>query len=117
MKTYKARCVYGYYEKIVEVVVDKRLKYCPYGQCGVRIHVNKDESCEYRLISYQSTILIYKPKIHSLIIDGDKEITAHANCTATTRRHVSAFLKEYIPSLTYHDIKNALKNDEKVVTC
>ena len=31
-----------------------------------------------------------------------------ATCSATTRKHVGRFLNRFCPSLSYHDIKNAL---------
>ena len=119
MKTYKAHCIYGCYESYKKVTVDKALKYCPYGQCGVKVvKAYTDESgfaaYEYHLISYKSTVLIYREDTNKLIIDGE-QITAYATCSATTRRHVSAFLKEYVPNVSYQDVKEALAKGECVI--
>lgn len=120
MKTYKAHCIYGYYEEYKMVSVDKRLKYCPYGQCGVifgqyitnnNITVNTIE-----LISYESRVLVLHKEHHMLVINGDC-IEALATFSATTRKHVNAFLEEYVPNITYHDIKAALKRNECVIEC
>jgi len=41
------------------------------------------------------------------IIDGT--LYVYCLCSNTTRRHVSAFLKEYAPALTYQDAKRAFQ--------
>lgn len=99
----------------------KKLKYCPYGKCSVFIKKAYIDGSgfpayEYHLISYLSTVLIYSPDTNQLVIDGE-EITAHANYSVTTRKHVAAFLKEYIPSITYYNIKAALARHECVIAC
>lgn len=119
MKTYKARCIYGYNEVYKMVTVDKKLKYCPNGQCGVRIVKAYTDGSgfnayEYHLISYESTVLIYSTDTSQLIIDGE-EITAHANYSRTTISHVIAFLQEYVPNITYQDVKKALARGESVI--
>lgn len=121
MKTYKARCIYGYNEVHKRVTVDKKLKYCPNGQCGVRIVKAYTDGSgfityETHLISYDSTVLIYNEDTNQLIIDGE-QITAYATYSATTRKHVAAFLEEYVPSITYRDIKVALARHECVIEC
>lgn len=119
MKTYKARCIYGYYEQYKMVTVDKRLKYCPYGQCGVRfdIFISSENIPIHmvKLISYESCVLILLKEKRMLIIDGDN-IDALATFSATTKNHVGAFLKEYIPSITYQNITAALAKGESVIT-
>lgn len=118
MKTYKARCVYGYYEQNKMVSVDKRLEYCPNGQCGVRFGqyvTNSDLVVNtVELISYESRILVLHRERRLLVIDGDC-INATATYSATTRKHVAAFLKEYVANITYYDIKTALKHGESVI--
>ena len=97
----------------------KKLKYCPYGKCHVFVKKAYIDGSgfpiyEYHLISYQSKVLIYRPNTNQLIIDNE-EITAHADYSATTRTHVAAFLKEYVPHITYSDIKKALGKGECVI--
>lgn len=118
MTSYKAHCVNGVFEKNVIVNVDDRLTYCPHGQCGVRFERYNNKEDEpinvISLISYESTVLILNKNKRVLVIDGEC-IDALATCTVTTRKHVAAFLKEYVPNISYHDIKQALANNECVM--
>lgn len=89
MTSYK--CVTGsYIQSHYKVWVNKRLKYAPYAQAGV---LEKDGLRV--LISYITPVLIEK--------DGILYCTGlYSN---TTRRHISAFLREYYPNISYYDIK------------
>lgn len=86
MKSYKT--IYGSTQ-----YVDERLKYCPYGQCGMA----KSSDGAIHLISY-----------HKLVasISRDGWFMCYGLYSATTRKHIGAFLKEYAPNLTYHDAKH-----------
>ena len=68
----------------------KKLKYMPYAQAKVY-----QDNTMTALISYQTDVLY---------------ITDHwLRCTGlysmTTRRHISAFLKEYLPNVSFQTIK------------
>ena len=68
------------------------LKHCPNGQCRAEVLENK-----VSLISYFTTVII---------IDYDNgTIECTGTYSATTRRHIAHFLREYKPELTYKDMK------------
>ena len=101
MATYKANCIYGgYYQKEVNVHVDGRLEWIPNGQCG---WVYRDGW--YYLISYESVIFGYRDGQVRFTPWSDLYGTASPDYSATTRKHVGAFCKEFCPEYTYHDIK------------
>ena len=89
MTSYK--CIIGYRQKTVHV--DKRLKYCPHGSCGVVI--SQDGSVH--LISYET-------RVNS--IDASGKLDCSGTYSATTRKHLGAFLKEYAPNLNYYSAKS-----------
>ena len=82
----------GYFRKVV--TYDKRLKYCPYGSAGVI----KSEDGSIHLCSYTTRVISIDP-------EGLLECTG--TYSATTRKHIGAFLKEYAPRLSYYDAKEA----------
>ena len=69
-----------------------KLKNHPYAQCLVREQI--DGSVVF--ISY-NTDVIY--------IDKDGWLYVSGLYSATTRKQIGYFLKEYVPALTYQDIK------------
>ena len=69
-----------------------KLKNHPYAQCSVRVHL--DGSIVFT--SY-STVVIYINKDGWLYVTG--------LYSATTRKQIGWFLKEYVPQLDYYDIK------------
>lgn len=98
---YKARVVYGYFEKVVEVNVDRKLKNMPYAQAGVRI----DEYGAITLVSYETEVIN---------IDPMGWLTCTGTYSASTRKHIGAFLKEYAPNITYQDAKRCYENNETI---
>lgn len=95
---YTKKIIYGYYKKTV--TYDDRLKYCPYGSCGVVFN-------EYgtHLISYTTLVCS---------IDKAGFLTCTGTYSATTRKHIGAFLKEYAPKLCYYDAKKAYENNHAI---
>lgn len=89
----------GYFQKVV--TYDKRLKYCPYGSAGVI----KSEDGSIHLCSYTTRVISIDP-------DGFMEVTG--TYSATTRKHIAAFLKEYAPCFSYHDAKELAASGDKV---
>lgn len=89
---YKAREVHGYYENVVEVVVDARLKSMPNAQCGVRF----DGNGGIEFVSYSTTVIN---------IDPQGWLTCTGTYSATTRKQIGRFLSEYAPNLSYQDAK------------
>lgn len=96
--TYKAREVFGYYENIVEVHVDARLKYAPYAQCGVRF----DQNGAIEFVSYNTSVIT---------IDPHGWLTCTGTYSPTTRKQIGRFLKEYAPNLCYQDAKYCYDNN------
>lgn len=87
---YTKNVVDGYFIKTVSY--DRNLKYCPYGSAGVDIGAD-----HFYLRSYTTLVIALNIK------DGWLECTG--TYSATTRKHIGAFLKEYAPRLSYYDIK------------
>lgn len=80
-----------------------KLRYIPHGQCYAQ-YTNRG----IQLWSYTT-----------MVIDYDNS-TGILKCTGlysmTTRRHISAFIREYFPHLSYYDIKKAVeKNNGEVI--
>ena len=75
-----------------------KLKNHPYAQCSVRVLL--DGSVVFT--SY-NTDVIYIDKSGWLSVSG--------LYTATTRKQIGYFLKEYVPALSYQDIKDLYFND------
>ena len=99
MITRKIRCLYGDYEQIKTVKYDRALKYKPYAQVGVVL----DEE-GITLVSYESPII----RLHCDIIEF---FNTAPDCSRTTISHVSAFLKEYAPTISYYQVKKAFYTD------
>lgn len=75
-----------------------KLKNHPYAQCSVRVLL--DGSIVFT--SY-STDVIY--------IDKDGWLYVSGLYSATTRKQIGYFLKEYVPCLSYQDIKSLYWSD------
>ena len=100
MTTYKARCTNGIFEHVRTVSVSKKLKYLPYAQAGIRVI---SPNC-VQLVSYET-----------VVIEIDRGwLFVNGLYSMTTRRHISAFVKEWLPGLTYRDIKNLYENGQKL---
>lgn len=80
----------GYYR--TRVVYDKPLKYCPNGSAGVVI----SNDGTIHLVSYTTRVI-------SLTSDG--WMNCSGTYSATTRKHIGAFMKEYGNGLTYYTAK------------
>lgn len=91
----------GYYAYERNVWIDKRLSVMPYAQAGVVIHDNG----QIDLMSYDTL---------AASIDKDGYLTVDCLCSVTTRKHVSAFLNEYAPSIGYDTAKKLLKSGDAV---
>ena len=74
-----------------------KLKNHPYANCSVRVLV--DGSVVFT--SY-NTDVIY--------IDKDGWLSVSGLYSATTRKQIGYFLKEYVPALSYYDIKSLYYN-------
>ena len=88
----------GIYSNSYTQEVDKSLKYCKYGQCGII------ELCNGKLLkSYTSSVLTWYN-------GGDLVVHCMYSWSRTTQNHIKAFLREYIPTLDYKTLKQ-LYND------
>lgn len=96
---YTKKVVDGYFIKTVSY--DRNLKYCPYGSAGVDIGYE-----HLYLKSYTTLVLALNTK------NGWLECTG--TYSATTRKHIAAFLKEYAPSLHYYDVKGAYEHNLQI---
>lgn len=80
----------GYYRKAA--YYDKPLKFCPYGSCGVITF--KDGTIQLK--SYTTIVIEISP---------DGWMVCSGTYSATTRKHIGAFLKEYAPQVNYYTMK------------
>ena len=98
---YKARLENGYFETTKTVFVDKRLRYMPTAQCGVRF----DEHGAITLVSYDTEVIT---------IDPMGWLTCTGTYSQTTRKQIGFFLKEYAPNVGYYDAKRCYENNETI---
>lgn len=91
MKKYVAHEQIGYFCKDVEVLVDKRLDFMPYAQAGIRHSLHGTT-----LISYSTEVVT---------IDNMGWMTCTGTYSATTRKHIGAFLKECGKGANYYNAK------------
>ena len=91
---YTKKIVDGYFTKTV--TYDAHLQYCPNGSCGVVFNENG-----VHLISY--TTLVCSINNHGFL-------SCTGTYSATTRKHISAFLKEYAPNMNYYDAKKCFED-------
>lgn len=90
MTTYTAHCTAGYYAYDRAVTVDKKLDRMPYAQAGILKNGNA-----VQLVSYETIVCE--------IADGWLHV--FGTFSASTRRHIGAFLKECAPAFSYQDAK------------
>ena len=76
----------------------RKLKTMPYAQAHIEIH----DDTAY-LFSYYTLVASVREQ------DGEKWIRCYGLYSATTRKHISAFAKEY--GLTYQDFKDRVGAD------
>lgn len=79
-----------------------KLKYCPYGQAHVK--------------TVNDGIILYSYVTAILKVDNDGWVIpiGPVTCSATTRKHVGCFMKEYCAPLGYHDAKAAYIGEYKI---
>lgn len=98
------------WEKVV-AHYDRILSLMPYAQAGVMV-----EDDRIILISYTTPVIF-------LWVDkrGHRCMDCSGTYSATTRKHIGAFLREYCPEVCYYDAKRAFKAqgtfdiDERVI--
>ena len=100
MTSYIAHEQIGYFYKESRQYVDKRLAYQPCAQAGVVID-NKG----IHLISYTTLVCT---------IDPNGWLSCTGTYSATTRRHIGNFLKEYAPNMNYYNAKACYENSHKI---
>ena len=91
---YKKQIVDGYFIKTV--TYDERLEFCPYGSCGKVYTADGDVV----LVSYTTSVAG---------VDHNGFAWCNGTYSATTRKHIGAFAKEY--GLTYQDFKAMCNGD------
>lgn len=81
----------------------RKLKYMPYASAHIREFVDIDGFPEERwLVSYTTVVL-------KLSKDGWLQCTG--TYSATTRKHIGAFMKEFGNGFDYHDAKMCYEDD------
>lgn len=78
----------------------RKLSRMPYAQAQVKAYDNGD----LVLVSYVTDVIIVK----------DNWLTCTGTYSATTRKHISAFMREYFPDLTYYTAKHCYENGYSV---
>lgn len=78
----------------------KALKYMPYASAGVCT----DKDGTIRLVSYETTVITINP-------EGWLECTG--TYSATTRKHIGAFMKEYTP-FGYYTAKECYERKQRI---
>lgn len=76
----------------------RKLKYMPYAQA----YVNIDCYGAITLVSYTTEVIN---------IDPHGWLTCSGTYSQTTRKHISAFIREYAPNCTYYNAKAAYENN------
>lgn len=94
---YTKRIIDGYRERVMHY--DDRLDYCPHGSCG-KVY---DRLCQITWLVSYSTDVAY--------VDRNGWAGCLGTYSATTRKHIGAFAKEY--GVSYHDFKRAYENGEE----
>ena len=79
----------------------KKLSTMPYAQA--HIEVMSDGSKQ--LFSYLTRVLE---------VDSEGFVTVYGLYSATTRKHISAFAKEYLAPLDFYSLKDAYKGNYKI---
>ena len=99
MFSYVAKCSNGCYEYKRRVFVDRRLSSFPSGQVGVLIKGNL-----IQLVSYETIVAE---------IDNNW-LHIYTLYSQTTQKHIKAFLREYVPGLSYHGAKSLFDAGEEM---
>ena len=84
-----------------ELTTTRRLAYMPNAQAGIDIYSNGEKV----LISYHTEVLSLTP---------DNYLTCYGLFSMTTRRHISAFLKEFCPQITFQTVKYCYDNNYSI---
>ena len=92
----KRKIINGYTS--VVVCYDRALREMPYAQCGVNVY--KDGRIDF--ISYTTRVI-------TIDADGWLEITG--TYSATTRKQIGRFLREYAPLMNYQMVKKAYEDE------
>ena len=79
---------------------DQPLKYMPHAQAGI-----VKNKYGIHLVSYTTRVIS---------IDPNGWVDCTGTYSATTRKHIGAFLKEYAPTLNYYDMKRAFLGDYEI---
>lgn len=100
MTSYIAHEQIGYFCKDSIQHVHKRLDRQPYAQAGVIF-----DNHGTHLISYTTLVCT---------IDKDGWLSCTGTYSATTRKHIGSFLKEFAPNMCYYDAKACYEKGHKI---
>lgn len=79
----------------------KKLSTMPYAQAHIEIMPDGSK----QLFSYVTRVLE---------VDNEGFVTVYGLYSATTRKHISAFAKEYLAPLNYYNLKEAYNGNYKI---
>ena len=83
--------------------MERVLRSMPYAQAKVRSYADIDRDLIV-LQSYQTDVIIIE----------DGWLICTGLYSMTTRKHISAFMREYGNGFTFHDVKRCLENHQKL---
>ena len=99
MATYTANCSSGIYCYTRSVTVDKKLERMPYAQAGINFISGGSQ-----LVSYETIVCE--------IVNG--WLHCYGTFSATTRKHIGAYLKEVAPQVSYYTAKRCYLDDVEI---
>lgn len=79
-----------------------KLKAHPYAQCAVRVFENGDMLFD----SYRTVIIVY--------CHAERKLYCTGTYSATTRKQIGWFMREYFPAFSYHTIKHIAEHNESL---
>ena len=78
-----------------------KLKNHPYAQCSVRV-------------LFDGSVVFTSYNTDVIYIDKDGWLYVSGLYSATTRKQIGYFIKEYVPALSYYDIKSLYYNSRVI---
>ena len=106
MYTYTAHERMGYFERDIKVTVTKPLERMPYAQAGVvrRTVVNT-------MFERVELLILYSYSTEVIRMYDNRFVLCTGTYSQTTRRHIGAFVKEYLPrGFSYYNMKQLAEN-------
>lgn len=104
----------GEYRVKASATYDFKLDRMPYASAGVNYCKNDMDADCYTLVSYQTPILsLYR--FFTSTINHQFLVVGNVSVSPTTIKHVSAFLREYVPYISYQTCKGIYKTHDEIM--